>query len=110
MQLACAIIRDDPPSILLAESLDALHRVIAYKLIAQSKPDSLAVGVAERLQELLLEESWAEALQLWMAHTDVIVDVYPEHEMQVHTDAGTISQLSGLELQFTPLFSGAAGK
>jgi hypothetical protein len=106
MRLACAIVRDDPPQVILAESVEVLQRVIAYVLIAQTSPDSLPAGVPERLREALLAEQWAQALSDWITYTGVPVDVYPEGEMRVHTEETFSRDLSGLELQFTPLFLG----
>ena len=52
LSVACAVLRGDPPTVFLAEDLDAL-----------------------------LGERWADAVLTWMDHADVVVDVYPSVEV-----------------------------
>ena len=104
VRLACAIVRDNPPRVLLAESLDVLHRVVAIEVVAQTSPDSLDSEITGRIRAALLAERWADALVEWITHTGVAVDVYDEDEINVWTEDSIGSDLSSIQLQFAPLF------
>jgi hypothetical protein len=102
--LACAIVRDSPPRVLLAESLDVLQRVVALEVVAQTAPDSFDSDITARIRAALLGERWADALVEWITHTGVAVDVYDEDEINVWTEAAIGTDLSSIQLQFAPLF------
>jgi hypothetical protein len=97
--VACAVIRDDPPTVLVAEDLETLNWVLALKLIAQTKSRELPEGLRDRLRNALREERWGDAVELWIT-TQTEVDVYPSHELFGQRDI----ELAEQELEFTPLF------
>ena len=104
MRLACAIVRDDPPRVFLAETLEVLQRVVALQLVAQTSPGSLPRETVEQIRSALLAERWDEALVSWITHTGVAVDVYNEDVIDVWSEAAIDSDLASIQLQFTPLF------
>lgn len=87
---------------LIAEDLDVLHRVLALSVVAQT-PGSHFAGRARAVREALLQERWADAVVAWMEVTDTIIDVYQDG-LEVKTSEDVSDELSGLRLQFTPLF------
>lgn len=97
--VACAVVRDDPPQVFIAENQDALNWVLALKLIAQTPGRDLPIALRDRLRTALREEQWGEAVQLWMQDRPE-VDVYPSFELYSEGDV----ELAALELDFTPLF------
>src|SRR4051794_18080546 len=101
-QLAYAIIRDDPPRVIVAESIDVLHRALALLEIAQTPVSHLGTGGAEALREALLDERWGDAVVQWIEATGLAVDVYDD--LDVWTNETLSEETAGLELQFTPLF------
>jgi hypothetical protein len=100
--VAVAVIRDDPPSVLVAADLDVLHRALAVRLLARA--GQIANEQKRQLQDALLEEKWSDAVAMWIEHTGVAVDVYTE---DVLTDADYPEALLSAQMQFSPLFSDA---
>lgn len=100
--VAVAVIRDDPPSVLVAADLDVLHRALAVRLLARA--EQMPEGAKQKLQDALLQERWSDALSLWIEHTGVAVDVYTE---DVSTDADYPEALLSAQMQFSPLFTDA---
>lgn len=97
--VACAVVRDDPPQVFLAEDQDTLNWVLALRLIARTPGRELPEGLREELRAALREEQWGEAVELWM-HDRPVVDVYPSFELYTARDV----ELAAQELEFTPLF------
>jgi hypothetical protein len=97
--VACAVIRDDPPQVIVAEDQETLNWVLALRVIARTPGRLLDADLRDRLREALLAERWGEAVQLWMANSTE-VDVYPSFDLYTHRDV----ELGAEELQFTPLF------
>ena len=100
--VAVAVIRDDPPSVLVAADLDVLHRALAVRLLARA--DLIPDERKQQLQNALLQEQWSDAVATWIEHTGVAVDVYTE---DVLTDADYPEALLSAQMQFSPLFSDA---
>ena len=98
--VAVAVIRDDPPSVLVAADLDVLHRALAVRLLARA--GEIPEERKRKLQDALLEEQWSDAVAMWIEHTGVAVDVYTE---DVLTDADYPEALLSAQMQFSPLFS-----
>lgn len=98
--VAVAVIRDDPPSVLVAADLDVLHRVLAVRLLARA--GEIPEERKRQLQDALLKEQWSDAVAIWIEHTGVAVDVYTE---DVLTDADYPEALLSAQMQFSPLFS-----
>ena len=99
--MACAVVRDDPPRIVLADDLDVLQRALAVRLVARNDSPQLTDVQREGLQEALLDERWGDAIAAWIEHTGIEIDVYTE---PVLTAGDLPSDLVGAELQFAPLF------
>ena len=97
--VACAVVRDTPPEVFLAEDQDTLNWVLALKLIASTPGHELTEDVRDLLREALTEERWGDAVQLWMQNRPE-VDVYSSVELYTARDV----ELARQELEFTPLF------
>jgi hypothetical protein len=97
--VACAVVRDDPPQVFIAEDQETLNWVLALRLIARTPGHELPAGLCARLREALREERWGEAVELWMQDRPE-VDVYPSFDFYTATDV----ELAAQELEFTPLF------
>jgi hypothetical protein len=99
--VACAVVRDDPPRLFVAEDLDALNWVLACQLVATTPGRELPAGERAALRQALREERWGDAVFSFIARTGVAVDVYESTELHAATEAS----IGPLELQLTPLFS-----
>ena len=97
--VACAVVRDDPPQVFLANDQDALNRVFALRLICRTPGRDIPVGVRDRIRQALRTERRGEAVELWMRDRPE-VDVYPSFELYSAEDVA----MAPLELEFTPLF------
>jgi len=97
--VACAVVRDDPPRVFIAEDQETLNWVIALQLVARTAGSELSEDVRTRLRRALREEQWGEAVELWMEN-QTEVDVYSTLEMYTEKDV----ELAAQELEFTPLF------
>ncbi len=100
--VAYAVVRCEPPQVFLADDVDVLTRVLAVELVARTDPAQLPPGTAEELRGELMEERWAAAVERWIHHTGIAVDVYTN--LRVYADADLPADLVGAQLQFTPLF------
>lgn len=98
--VACAVVRDDPPRVFVAEDLDTLNWVLACQLVAKTPGHDLPRGEREALRQALREERWGDAVFAFIARTGTAVDVYESTEMHASADAA----VGPLELQLTPLF------
>ena len=101
--VACAVVRDEPPVLMLAEDLDVLQRALALRLVARNKSPRLTDAQREEMRAALLDERWGDAVAAWIDHTGIEVDVYTE---PILTAADVPADLVGAELQFAPLFRG----
>ncbi len=98
--VACAVVRDDPPRVFVAEDLATLNWVLALRLIAATDRRQLPAELRGELGRALDEERWGDAVAAWIERTGVAVDVYPSMDLYQGTDVA----LASLELQFQPLF------
>lgn len=98
--MAVAVIRDDPPSVLVAADLDVLHRALAVRLLA--RVELFPEERKRQLQDALLQERWSDAVAMWIEHTGVAVDVYTE---DILAEADYPEALLSAQMQFSPLFS-----
>jgi hypothetical protein len=98
--VSVAVVRSDPPRVFIAEDMDVMNWVLALRLVATEDPRFLGEGLTEELREALLDEQWADAVVLWMEHTDIEVDVYSSEDLFTARDV----EFAPTELQFTPLF------
>ena len=98
--VACAVVRDDPPEIFIAEDQESLNWVLALRLIAQTPGHELPENLRSRLMDALRREQWGDAVELWMQNRQE-VDVYPAFDLHTRRDV----ELAPMELEFTPLFT-----
>lgn len=106
MELAYAVVRREPPDVFVAEDIDVLQRVIALEVVAQTPPAGLSEESRDDLRRALLEERWGDAVAGWIELTGVPIDVYTGG-LLVWTAEAVDAEISGLELQFAPLFRDA---
>lgn len=98
--VACAVIREDPPQVFVAEDLETLNWVLALELIARIPGREVPDTVRQPLRAALLGEQWGDAVALWMQVRPGEVDVYPSYDFHTPRDVALAAQ----ELQFSPLF------
>lgn len=101
--VSVAIVKEDPPSVFIAEDMETMNWVLALKLVARTPSHDLGDGLREYLREALLEERWADAVYAWMDVMEVEVDIYASEDMFTSRDV----EFAPTELQFTPLFRDA---
>ena len=99
--VACAVVRDDPPRVFIADDEDTLNWVLALQLIASTSARRLPDDLVELLRQAVVEERWADAVVAWMDRTGVPVDVYSSIELYEAEDMA----MAPMELQFRPLFT-----
>ena len=97
--VACAVVRDDPPQVFVAEDQETLNWVLALHLIARIPGHEISEGLRDHLRQALRDELWGDAVELWMQNRPE-VDVYPSFELYTDRDV----ELAAQELEFTPLF------
>lgn len=97
--VACAVVRDDPPQVFIAEHQEALNWVLALRLIARTPGQELPDDLREGLRQALRDEQWGAAVEMWMRNRPE-VDVYPSFELYTERDV----EMAAHELEFTPLF------
>lgn len=100
--VAYAVVRDDPPQVFLAESVEVLERVLVLELVARTETSELAADRVAYLRKALLEERWADAVVEWIETTGTPVDVYTH--LHIYTEQEHSKELIGAQLQFSPLF------
>ena len=98
--MACAVVREDPPRVFVAEDLETLNWVLACQLVARTPGCELPPGERAALRQALREERWGDAVFAFIARTGTEVDVYESTELHLRGDAA----VGRLELQLTPLF------
>lgn len=104
MDLAYAVVHDDPPQVYAAETVEVLQWVIALEVVARTPAATLSAGTVQTLREALLEERWGDAVELWIRTSDTVIDVYPDG-LRVWTTDAIQADIADVRLQFTPLFS-----
>ena len=97
-----AVVRDDPPTVYAADSIDVLQRLLALEVVARTLPARLGDPGRERMRRALLDERWADAVVEWIDTTGTPIDVYTH--LHVYSDAELPNDLIGAQLQFSPLF------
>ncbi len=100
--VAYAVVRDDPPTVYVADTIEVLQRVLALEVVARTPPGGLAAADRARLRDALLDERWADAVVDWIATTGVAIDVYTH--LHVYVERDLPAELIGAQLQFAPLF------
>ena len=79
--VACAVVRDDPPRVFVAEDLETLNWVLACQLVATTPGRELPPGERAALRQALREERWGDAVFAFIARTGTAVDVYESTEL-----------------------------
>ncbi len=97
--VACAVVRDEPPQVFVAEDQETLNWVLALRLIARTPGRELPDDLRDSLRLALRDERWGDAVELWMEDRPE-VDVYPGFELYTRQDV----ELAAQELEFSPLF------
>lgn len=97
--VACAVVRDDPPRVFIADDQATLNWVLALRMIAVTPGRELAEDLRDQLRAALRDERWGDAVELWMQNRPE-VDVYSSYELYTDRDV----ELAAQELEFTPLF------
>ncbi len=100
--VACAVIHQDPPQVVLAADIDVLHRALALEVVARTDPTRLDESALGEMREALLDERWDDAVLAWIGLTGVFVDVYSNHRLFLDEDVP--AEMIGAQLQFTRLF------
>ena len=100
--VAYAVVRDTPPTVYAADSIEVLQRLLALEVVARTPPSRLDDAGRARMQRALLDERWADAVVEWIDTTGVAIDVYTH--LHVYSDLELPNDLIGAQLQFSPLF------
>jgi len=100
--VAYAVVRDEPPTVYAAESIEILQRLLALEVVARSVPTDLDVKARERMRKALLDERWADAVVEWIDATGIAIDVYTH--LHVYSNDDLPNDLIGAQLQFAPLY------
>jgi hypothetical protein len=98
--VACAVVRDDPPRVFVAQDLDTLNWVLACQLVATTPGRDLPAGERDALRIALTEQRWGDAVFAFIDRTGIEVDVYESTELFGPADV----EVGPMELQLTPLF------
>jgi hypothetical protein len=99
--VACAVVREDPPRVFVAQDLDTLNWVLACQLVAKTPGRDLLVGDRDALRAALVEHRWGDAVFAFIQRTGTAVDVYESTDLFGPVDV----EVGPLELQLTPLFN-----
>ncbi len=100
--VAYAVVREEPPIVYAADSIDILQRLLALEVVARSVPDDLDAKARDRMRKALLDERWADAVVEWIDTTGIAIDVYTH--LHVYSDDDLPSDLIGAQLQFSQLY------
>lgn len=100
--IAYAVVRDDPPTVYAAESIEVLQRLLALEVVARTPPPGLDQPTRDRMRRELMAERWADAVVGWIDTTGIAIDVYTH--LHVYSDDEIPNDLIGAQLQFTTLF------
>ena len=98
--VACAVVRDEPPRVFVAQDLDTLNWVLACQLVATTPGRDLAVGERDALRIALTEQRWGDAVFAFIDRTGIEVDVYESTELFGPADV----EVGPMQLQLTLLF------
>ncbi|QXC59783.1 hypothetical protein KSP35_15535 [Aquihabitans sp. G128] len=101
-RLAVAIVRSDPPQVFLASDQEVLGRVLALRLVAQTRPGEVSAEAIQEIRDALLEERWGDAVAAWIGATGEAIDAYPDDD--VWTEERLDLAMATLELRLAPIF------
>ncbi|MDH3498826.1 MAG: hypothetical protein OEM97_01770 [Acidimicrobiia bacterium] len=101
---AFAIVKGDPPEVLLAENAAVMSRLVALRIVATSDPARFSETDLIRVRDALLEERWADAVVLWMETMSTFIDVYEEY-VPVWTESDLDEEFASLEIRVSRIFN-----
>ncbi len=102
---AVAIVKGDPPQVLLADTAAVMSRLVALHVVAASNPGDFSPEVLAALRTELVEERWADAVVTWMEATGTFIDIYEEY-VPVWSEAELGEDLAGFEVRLARIFEG----
>lgn len=102
---AVAIVKGDPPQVLLADSAAVMSRLVALHVVAASNPEDFGREVLDALRTALVERRWADAVVIWMESTGTFIDIYEEY-VPIWSEADLGEDLATLEVRLARLFEG----
>lgn len=100
---ALAIVKGDPPRVLLAENASVISRLVALQIVAAADPAHFQPGALAAVRAALLEERWADAVLIWMETTGVFIDVYEEY-VPVWTESELDEECAAMEIRVSRIF------
>ncbi|MGH2720497.1 MAG: hypothetical protein ACRDJO_02680 [Actinomycetota bacterium] len=107
-RVAVAVVRGDPTQVFLADSDAVLGRLLALRLVGASPAAELEPsGLLGEIRQALLDERWADAVELWMRATGEVVDVYPDERVVSHEVLGP--DRAAAEVRLAPVFDDEVG-
>lgn len=102
---AFAIVKGDPPQVLLAENAAVMSRLVALRIVAADDPTVFSATDLIRVRAALLEERWADAVLIWMETTETFIDIYEEY-VPVWTEADLDEEYASMEIRVSRIFDG----
>lgn len=100
---AIAIVKGDPPHVLLAENAAVMSRLVALRVVAATDPAVFAVDDLAAIRQALLDERWADAVLLWMEAMDTFIDVYEQY-VPVWAEADLAEEVAAMEIRMSRIF------
>lgn len=100
---AVAIVKGDPPQVLLAENAAVMSRLVALRVVAATDPRAFNPDDLAAVRRALLEERWADAVVSWMEAMDTFIDVYEQY-VPVWSEADLDGQFAAIEIRVARIF------
>lgn len=101
-RIAVAVIRSEPPEVVLATDANVLTRVLALNYVAKTPASSLPIDAVLDIRQALLAERWDLAVAMWMTETGEAVDAYPDDT--VWSDERLDHEFATIEMKAAPIF------
>lgn len=102
-RVAVAVLHSEPPQVFIAESEEAMSRLLALRLVAVSRPaDVSSDRDVDEIRSALLAEEWARSVELWLLATDEGLDVWGSEEML--WDDALDDEQAAMEIRLAPIF------
>jgi hypothetical protein len=101
---AVAIVKGDPPEVLLAENASVMSRLIALRIVAASDPALFSRDDLRRVRAALLEERWTDAVMVWMETTGTFIDVYEQY-VRVWSENELDAEGTSMEIRMARIFA-----
>jgi hypothetical protein len=101
-RVAVAIVRSDPPEVLLASNADVLSRLVALRVVATTDPKAIDAATLATIRAALLDERWGDAVAAWIVAAAEPIDAYPDEE--VWTETRLDADAASLEIRLERIF------